>query len=139
MSDALETQGFVFAIQNTGSPGEYTVIGEVTNFSGFDGQAAEIDVTHLQSVAKEFLMGLQDFGNFNIDVNYLPEDAGQILLRGAKTSRDIQSFRATFSDGSKAEFQGYVLSNPVSGGIDSKVDASFAIRITGNVTFTAAP
>ncbi len=136
MSSAIQTQGFTFGIMRTASPGEYTAIGEITSFSGFDGKAAEIDVTHLLSTAKEFLMGLQDFGNFNIDVNYLPSDGGQVLLRAAKTSRDIQSFQATFSDGSKATFQGYVLASPVKGGVDAKVDSSFDIRITGAVSFT---
>lgn len=135
MSLAIQTQGFSFGIQRTASPGEYTAVGEITDFSGFDGKAAEIDVTHLQSTAKEFLMGLQDFGNWTIDVNYLPTDPGQVLLRAAKVSRDIQQFQAIFSDGSKATFQGYVLSNPVKGGVDAKVDASFDIRITGSVTF----
>jgi hypothetical protein len=136
MSNAIETQGFALAIGNGDSPLTYTDVGEVTNFSGFDGQAAEIDVTHLQSTAKEFLMGLQDFGNFNVDTNYLNGDAGQVLMRAAKTSRAIQDFRLTFSDNSTATFQGYVLSAPVSGGVDNKVDGSFNIRITGPVTFS---
>lgn len=135
MSSAIQTQGFTFGIQRTASPGEYTSIGEITSFSGFDGKAAEIDVTHLQSTAKEFLMGLQDFGQFNIEVNFIKSDPGQLLLRAAKTARDIQSFLATFSDGTTATFQGYVLSNPVKGGVDAKVDGSFDIRITGAVTF----
>jgi hypothetical protein len=137
MANALETQGFKFEIADpTTSPLAYVEVGEVTSFTGFDGAAAEIDVTHLQSVAKEWLMGLQDFGTFNLEVNYLPTDAGQDDMRAAKASRDIQAFRVTFSDNSTATFQGYVLSAPVSGGVDAKVDGSFAVRITGNVTFS---
>jgi hypothetical protein len=135
MANAIETQGFKLYIGNDDSPNGYVEVKEITNFSGFDGQAAEIDVTHLQSTAKEFLMGLQDFGSFNIDVNYLPLDSGQVNMRAAKVSRARKGFLAQFSDGSTAEFSGYVLSNPVSGGVDSKVDGSFAIRITGSVTF----
>lgn len=136
MSSAIQTQGFTLGIQRTASPGEYTAIGEITDFSGFDGKAAEIDVTHLLSTAKEFLMGLQDFGNFSIDVNYLPTDPGQVLLRAAKTSRDVQQFQMTLSDGSKATFSAYVLSATVKGGVDAKVDGSFDLRITGAVSFT---
>lgn len=137
MANAIETQGFTFGVSVTGtSPITYTAVGEVTSFNGFDGAAAEIDVTHLQSAAKEFLMGLQDFGNFTIECNYLPADTGQDLLRSAKASRDLHYFRATFSDASTATFSGYVLSAPVSGGVDAKVDGSFQIRITGDVTFS---
>lgn len=137
MSDAIETQGFTFEIAHNDSPLTYTAVSEVTNFSGFDGQAAEIDTTHLQSTAKEYLMGLQDFGNFQIDVNYLPGDSGQDLMRAAKASRAVKNFRITFSDNSTATFQGYVSSAPISGGVDSKVDGSFNIRITGDVTFSS--
>ena len=136
MSDALETQGFTLEIGNVGdSPGSMTEIKEITAFNGFDGQAAEIDVTHLQSTAKEFIMGLQDFGQFQVDVNYLPDDPGQAEARAAKASRTIKDFLATFSDSTTAAFSGYVLSAPISGGVDAKVDGSFVIRITGDVTY----
>lgn len=137
MANAIETQGLYFRIGNGDSPLTYTEVKEVVSFSGFDGQAAEIDVTHLQSTAKEFLMGLQDYGNFELEVNYLPDDAGQIKMRQAKASRDVQDFKVTFSDASYATFQGFVLSAPVSGGVDAKVDGSFSIRITGDVTFSS--
>jgi hypothetical protein len=134
MANAIETQGFTLEIGNGDSPLTFTEVGEITNFTAFDGAAAEIDTTHLQSTAKEFLMGLQDFGNFNCDTNYLSADAGQVLVRAAKASRAVQDFKLTYSDATTASFQGYVLSAPVSGGVDSKLDGSFSIRITGDVT-----
>ncbi len=135
MSDAIETQGFFLRIGNGDSPLTYTEVKEVKTFSGFDGAAAEIDITHLQSTAKEFLMGLQDFGNFNVDANYLATDPGQILVRDAKDSRVIQDFEAEFSDASTATFQAFVLSAPLSGSVDAAVDTSFSLRISGDVTF----
>jgi predicted secreted protein len=135
MVDAIESQGFLFQIGNEDSPLTYTNVVGVTSFNGFDGQAAEIDVTTLQSTAKEYLMGLQDFGSFTIETNYISDDVGQGKMRDAKESRDVQDFKITFSDTSIATFQGYVMSAPVSGAVDGKVDGSFAIRITGDVTF----
>jgi hypothetical protein len=135
MANAIETQGFKLEIGNLDSPLTYTEVKEITNFTLFDGQGAEIDTTHLQSTAKEFLMGLQDFGTAQFDANYLPSDSGQGKMRSAKASRAVQDFKVTFSDTSEATFQGYVLSNPITGGVDAKVDGSFAVRITGDVTF----
>lgn len=135
MAQAIETQGFKFEISPATSPLVWTEVKEIVSFSGFDGQAAEIDVTHLQSTAKEFLMGLQDFGNFTLEANYLPADAGQDAMRAAKASRDIKTFRCTFSDATTATFSGYVLSASASGGVDSKVDTSFNVRISGDVVF----
>jgi len=133
MSKAIGTQGTKFEIGNGDSPITYTEVKEVTNFSGFDGQAAEIDVTHLQSTAKEFIMGLQDFGSFQMDLNFIADDAGQDKMQLAKGSGEVQDFRLTLSDNTTFTFQGYVLSAPISGGVDAKVDTSFTIRITGDV------
>jgi hypothetical protein len=137
MSNAIASQGFSLSIGVPGgiSPTTWQAIGEITNFSAFDGKASEIDVTHLQSAAKEILMGLQDFGQFSIDVNHLSGDAGQQQLRAAKTAQTIQSFRAQWRNGEICNFLGYVLSAPVTGGVDAKVDGSFDIRISGLPSF----
>ena len=134
MSDAIESQGFLVEIGNGDSPLTYTEVKEVQTFTAFDGSAAEIDVTNLQSTAKEFRMGLQDNGNFSMDLNYLPADAGQVLVRAAKASRVIQDFRLTFSDATTATFQGFVTTAPRTGGVDGVVETSFTIRISGDVT-----
>lgn len=135
MANAIESQGFTFEIGNGDSPLTYTEVSEITNFSLFDGSASEIDTTHLGSTAKEFLMGLQDFGSCSFDCNHLPSDTGQAAMRAAKASREIQDFEITFSDNSTATFQGFVLNNPLTGGVDGKVDGSFNVRVSGDVTF----
>jgi hypothetical protein len=80
-------------------------------------------------------MGLPDNGTFQLDCNFYPDDAGQIEMRTAREDRQIRTFRATFSDATTLTFQGYVLSAPVTGGVDSKVDTSFSIRISGAAVF----
>lgn len=138
MSQAIESQGFKLQIAATAgaSPLVYNDVGEITAFTGLDGSASEIDVTHMQSEAKEFLMGLQDWGGFNVDTNYLSSDVGQDAARAAKASRDIQDFKAIMSDMTYFTFRGFVLSAPISGGVDAKVSGSFNIRISGDVTFS---
>lgn len=137
MSAAITSQGFKFEIGDSASPIVYTEVKEIMSFQAFDGQASEIDVTHLQSAAKEFILGLQDFGSFSCDINYVTGDAGQDLMRAAKFSGAITNFRLTLADATTAIFRGYVQSAPLSGSVDSKVDGSYAIRITGAVTGTA--
>lgn len=136
MSGAIEFQGFKVEVSTAGiSPLVYTEVKEVTDFDGFDGEASEIDVTHSQSLAKEFLLGLQDFGNVSLDCNHLPADPGQVILRTAKGDRAKRQFRLTFSDATTASFLAFVKSNPLNGGVDAKVGGSFVLRITGSVTF----
>ena len=136
MSDAIQSQGFKLEIGDVGdSPALLTEVKEVTTFSGFDGQAAEIETTNLQSTAKEYLMGLEDAGAFNVDINYVAADPGQSEARTARAARTLKTFLVTFSDATTAAFDAYVLSNPITGGVDAKVDSSFSMRITGSVTF----
>lgn len=137
-SSAIESQGFKLQIAQypASSPSAYTDVGEITAFQGLDGQASEIDTTHLQSTAKEFLMGLQDWGGFNVDTNYLSSDSGQDLMRAAKASRAIQNFKVILSDLNYFTFRGFVLAAPIQGGVDAKVAGNFSVRISGDVTFS---
>lgn len=136
MSDAIVSQGFKLEIGDVGeSPAELTEIKEIKSFTAFEGQAAEIDVTNLQSSAKEYIMGLQDFGGFSVDANHLASDPGQDEARTAKAGGTKKTFVATFSDGETAAFDGFVLSNARSGAVDAAVEGGFNIKITGSVTF----
>jgi hypothetical protein len=132
-SQAIETQGTKLYISPAGSPPDWTQVKELVSFTAFDGQAQEIDVTNLDSEAKEFLMGLQDWGGFNGEFNYVDTDAGQSAMLTAKGDRGIRNFKLEMSNGKYYEFAGFVLNSPISGGVDAKVDRSFQIRISGNL------
>lgn len=136
MSNAIQSQGFTLEIGDVGnSPAELTEISEITNFQLFDGQANEIDTTHLQSTAKERMMGLQDFGSGQFDLNFLSADAGQVEARAAKAAQTKKTFLITFSNGYTATFDGYVTTAPINGGVDGKVEHSMTILVDGDVTF----
>jgi len=136
MSNAIKSQGFTLEIGDIGdSPAALTEISEVTNFQLFDGQANEIDTTHMQSTAKERMMGLQDFGSGSFDLNFLSADPGQVAARAAKASQAKKQFMITFSNGYTATFLGYVSSAPINGGVDGKVEHSISILVDGDVTF----
>lgn len=136
MSDAIPSQGFILEIGDVGdSPDNLTEIKEVVDFQLFDGQANEIDITNLQSAAKERFMGLQDYGSGTFSLNFLSADPGQVEARAAKATRTQKVIRMTFSDGYTATHNGYVQSAPINGGVDAKVDHSLSILVDGDVTF----
>lgn len=87
-----------YASGGSATPQTMTAVGEVTAVGGFDGQADEIETTHLQSTAKEFLSGLQDFGNVSLKLNLI-SDTGQDKLRSLKASGAVGYFGITLSDG----------------------------------------
>ena len=115
------------------TPVEWTEIGEVTDFSGPDGTANEIDTTHLQSTAKEYLMGLPDEGSISLSINWAPVDTGQLAVKAARKARTKKDFKITYSDKSTASFKGYVMGLSTDAAVDDKVNGSITLRVTGEV------
>lgn len=114
-----------------------TTIAEVSSVAGFDGQAPEIDTTHLRSTAKEFLLGLQDFGNLTLNIFLKNADAGQTELRTLKSSGDAAVFTITLSDDTVAAFVGRVSQLTFSAERDGAVSGQVTIRITGEPAWFA--
>lgn len=107
-------------------------IGRVANFSGFDGTSNEIDVTHLRSTAKEYLVGLQDFGNAQFTCQLDNGDAGQALLRTAKAAATLKGFSLQLSDGYISTFGALVKQFTIDlGGPDNAVQSQVSLRISG--------
>lgn len=119
----------------TATPKALTEIGEVIDWNGPSGSAAEIDCTYLRATAKKYMMGLPDEGQWTLNINWEPTDLGQQAAKAARIAREKKSFKATYSDDSTATFDGYVLNVSSSGSVDGKVNGSITIRIDGEVTY----
>lgn len=134
--DIDTTGGAAYTSGGTATPTTWTQIANVVSFKGFDGQATEIDKTDLSSVAKEFMLGLQDFGHFTFDVNKDFTDAGQVACDAAKAAGTLKSFKLLAPNGKTATFSGYVKNSPLDGGVDQILKTTgVQIRITGAVTY----
>lgn len=125
-----------------GTAAPYTMVSmcEVTSFSGFDGEASELDATTLCSEEKEKRIGLRDNGSFSIDYNFVASDPAQKVLReAASTSAQKQFVVLLPADLTGARdfifFSGYVKSATLSGGVDAILTASSSITITGKVEY----
>ncbi len=132
-STAINSQGAIFAI-NTGTEGSpvWTPVANVASFSGLDGEASEIDVTHLTSAAKEFRIGLKDFGGFSLEIHADYADAGQQALRDASDA--VQMFQITLSNSTTLSFSGLVKNaDSINVGVDAVVTGTVTIKITGAV------
>jgi hypothetical protein len=96
----------------TFTPKTMTSLGDVRAIGpGFDGEASEIDVTSLSSTAKEYLLGLQDFGNVRVGL-FLPAgaDAGHARLRALKESAAVEAFSIQTASGQITAFMALVKS-----------------------------
>ena len=86
------------------------LIGQVMDIKGLQGQPSEIDITNLQSLAKEFVLGLQDFGTLDLQVLLASgsTDPGQAMLRTIKQNQTLWPFSLQLADGLVMAFQAYV-------------------------------
>lgn len=130
----LDSQLATLSIDDAGSTP--VAIGQIVSFSGFDGEAADIDITTLASVAKEYRQGLQEFGNFSVELMRDPADLGQIEMLSAKALQATRTFILTLASGDVATFEGYVKSLTSSGSVDAVITGSANIKVSGVVVWT---
>lgn len=128
-------QGTTFQFTDSQSTPALQVVGEIIDYSGFDGEASEQDETTLASTAKEFGLGLQDHGGFTINLFYDRDDLGQAAMHAARASRLSKQCVLTLSDGKTATFDALVKSFPINGAQDEKVKSTVTLRVTGDVVW----
>ena len=119
----------------TGNPKTWVAVGNVKDYSGFDGAVSELDKTFLQSGAMEYAPGLQDFGQFTLNLDVYDSDPGQIAVRAAKTAASTKAFRLVLPNSTRRVFKGFVKKFSEQGGVNQIVKASVDVRITGVVSF----
>jgi predicted secreted protein len=136
-STAQSAQGTVIEI-DTGTSGTPTLVPivNVSEVSGFDGKATEIDTTTLSSTAKERVLGLQDWGTVTLTTQINLKEPSHSALLAAKKAGTPKSFTVTLSDGSKIAFQAFVAAFPLSAKVDAVYTGSIALTITGDITVT---
>ena len=140
--EAQGTQFFWSTVTTVASTSTSCMIGEITDFSGPGGQANVIDVTNLNSTAKEKLVGLRDEGQLSLSLNFNYSDTAQAAIITDRANRTKRKCVIKFNDSTddkvktKALFDAYCLGFSVSGAVDNKVSANAVIEITGAVTYT---
>lgn len=125
----INAQGATFTFNSV-------TVGGIVSFSGFDGAAADIDVTTLASTAKEFRQGLSDEGGFTIELMRDPSDLGQIEFLTARAAQSVETCVLTLPSGDVATFDAYVKSVSSNGGVDGVVTGSAALKVTGPVVWS---
>jgi hypothetical protein len=118
-----------------GSPLTYTKIAEVLQIGAITETTTEVDVTNLDSDAKEYIGGLPDGGTLDFKVNWLAGNVQQQALRdGVGTTKQ---FQLEWSDESGAAFSMVVLgftrdeTSP-----ETQMTATIQGRITGAITWS---
>jgi hypothetical protein len=129
----IDTTGKTITAAGTATSTTFTNIANVRTFSGFDGAASEIDVTNLDSIAKEFRLGLTDPGQFTFEIDYDSANAGHTALRAKQVSGALSNFKLTLPNATVITFTAYVKKFSLGGGVDAVAKTSVDLRISGAV------
>lgn len=132
MANAIYANGIVVTYEDD-TPTAQT-IGKIVGFTGFDGEAADIDITTFASSAKEFCQGLQDFGNISFEVIRDYDDVGQAALLDALNDQEAREMVITLPSGTlnTITLQAYVKSfSSDASNSDDVVRGTVNLKITG--------
>lgn len=133
---AIDSSAFATAgTAGTATPQTFLKVGNVKDFTPDGGTSNVIDVSNLDSTAKEKRQGLQDMGNYSLSYDTDDTDVGQLALIASRTAQTIKVYKQTYPGGLKVRaWQGFVqkVSEPVAG-VDKVLSASATIVVTGPI------
>lgn len=151
----LKTQGSeLFLLDTFSSPTRVLKIAKLTSVDSLGGAASDIDITNLDSTAREYLVGLQDNGTASFGLNLDPaQESHEILFAIAGGAR--YSWALGCSDGttdatlsgnnfsldagrSWFTFTASVQEVTRSFATDDAVRIQGGLRVSGAITFTGA-
>ena len=96
---AIDSSGFATAgTIGTDSPQTFSKVGNVQDFTPDGGSATVIDVTNMDSTAKEKRQGLQDNGNYALTFDSDDTDVGQLHLIAARAAQRYQREKAEYDE-----------------------------------------
>lgn len=131
------TQGATMTITDgSASPVSIGGISTITGFGG--GKASEIDVTTFASTAKEYLMGLQDFGSFEIEGVWNQDDVGQAQCMSAMNLQAQRVFVLTLplSTANVGTVSVFVMSVNMDGKQNDAARVKISFRTTGKIVWS---
>jgi len=140
MATALTGMGIEYeiGIQPGTTPTTYNELIEVFDVTPPNQQTDEIEVTHYKSVGgyREFIAGLRDGGEVTIQLNWVPGNPTDILLRDLHTSGALHMHRITFPNASTISYPGWIKGLERSSPYDDRQTMTVTVRVAGNSTYT---
>ena len=125
--------------------GDNIGIGELTNIGGIGLTADTIEVTSHDSTSRfrEFLQGIRDGGEFSVEGNHVPGDAGQAAgythFTGDGDGGGLEAMIITFPDASNWTFNAIVTSYQAGDApFDGKLGFSATFKISGVPAFATS-
>ena len=139
MTSAVLGKNATLQLGSGASPQVYTTIAEVLRCGPIGSTNPEVDVTNLDSTAKEFIAGLAEGNTVDFDVNWLVANTQQTSLRTSQASGSTVNFRMVWqtSPNTTAQFDLVLLTFEIGETTaESQVSASISGRISGSIVWS---
>jgi len=119
----------------TATPTAWVQVKELKSLKPSGASASKIDVTDLDSTAKEYRSGLVDNGTFSADVNVLESDPGQAAVLAAFIAATVNTYKIV-TPAKTRTFSATCLKFPTAPdlGVDSVQTGSAEWQISGAIT-----
>lgn len=129
--------GVQFKIGNGATPEVFTAVAEVTNVTPPGMSRDAVDATHMDSPEKwrEFVMGLKDGGEVELELNFVPGSATTLLLM-AEIDAAVGNKQIVFPGGQIMAFAAGMTGFTPETPLDDKMTASATYKVSGKPTLT---
>lgn len=133
MSEAVHSKLTKFYIGADASPIVYTHVKEMLGVPPVVQEAPELDVTSLDSPAREYIGALSVGDELPLEFNWIRDDPGQVAMGAAKIAGTATPFRVDFPDGTRLEFSAVVRSFGPGAAVDEQIKGASTLKISGLV------
>jgi len=136
MTAAVLGKNATLQLGSGASPQVYTTIAEVLRCGPIGSTNPEVDVTNLDSTAKEYIAGLADGNNVEFDVNYIAGNTQQDSLRTSQAAGSTVNLRMVWqtSPNTNAQFDLVLLGFQMGEtSAETQVSATVSGRISGSI------
>lgn len=127
-------------LRGDGAPTEaFVVVPEVISIGGPQITKGDIEVTNLDSTAKEFISDLKDNGALDCEMNWLPNDATQTLVRSDAEGSTGGNWRIIWpatGGNVQVDFFAEVNSFTINTEPGAQATASWTLKISGALTWS---
>lgn len=139
-TQAIRSHPFSLYMGDGSTPETFQRVPEVGDITSPSGEREEIDVTSHDSTAKEYLMGLKDYGDCTFPINWIPGNAIHKALWDAAEDDEPTNFQIKDDPTTPTmtlAFAALVKTQPTMDfPIDEAVTAEVTLRVTGDVLMT---
>lgn len=133
MTSAVAGYGTKIGLGNSASPIVYNKIAEVLSISGPELSRETLEVTSLDSTAKEYIAGLQDGGSISLEMNWISGNSYQQAMRALVTSGSSANFLIEWPNSPKTRvsFTAVAESWAINTEPNAAITASMSLKISG--------